>query len=548
MFLGLLLGSTLLIVRKPISRSILALFLAIGWVNVAPTPAFAATTYAFTNAAATGSAGPTQAQITTAYTGTTLAGGVTISTQGVQQWTVPSTGSYSFEVVGAHGAASTGASNTRGGRSVKITATKTLTSGTVLYIVVGQAGQADGAHGGGGGASFVNVGSRDATTNLLVAGGGGGTRTGASANGGDASTTTSGMSPGAGYNSGSVTTFYANTSANNFTSGSSFLRGSSSNAYTDVGYGGQGAGSGYGDGGAGWLGDGYEDGSGSTTTAKKLSATAVGGAGGNTQGGFGGGGNGAGSNGGGGGGGYTGGNGGWVAGGGGSYNSGFNSVTTAIDSTRSFNRSGTPVHGYVTITALKGTPTISISLPGGGTSATYNAPVTITATTSQEGSVLFSAGGSSISGCSSVATSSGSATCSWTPASVGSISLAATITPTDSANYESATSSGLSISVVNGSTTISIALAGGVTTATKSTPILITATISQAGKVTFYWRNKRISGCVNKTGSVTATCSWKPSVRGDNLISAELDPTSGLYLNSTSAPLNVFVTTRTSPR
>ena len=449
--------------RKRFSRSITALTLAVGWMNFAPTAAFAATTYTFTNAAATGSAGPTQAQITNAYTGTTLAGRVTISTQGVQQWTVPSTGSYSFEVVGAHGAASTGASNTRGGRSVKITATKTLTSGTVLYIVVGQAGQGDGAHGGGGGASFVNVGSRDATTNLLVAGGGGGTRTGASANGGDASTTTSGMSPGAGYSLGNVTTFYANTSPNNFTSGSSYLLGTSSNAYTNVGYGGQGAGSGYGDGGAGWLGDGFDDVAPVTATAKRLNASAVGGDGGTAQGGFGGGGNGTGSNGGGGGGGYTGGNGGWVAGGGGSYNSGFTSVTTAIDSTRSFNRSGTPVHGYVTITALKGSPTISISLPGGSTSATYNAPVTITATTSQEGSVLFSAGGSTISGCSSVATSSGSATCSWTPASVGSISLTATITPTDSANYENATSSGLSISVINGSTTISIALAGSVT-------------------------------------------------------------------------------------
>lgn len=520
--------------RKRFSRSILALFLAIGWINFAPTAAFAATAYSFTNAAATGSAGPTQAQITTAYTGTTLAGGVTISTQGVQQWTVPSTGSYSFEVVGAHGAASTGASNTRGGRSVKITATKTLTAGTVLYIVVGQAGQGNASHGGGGGASFVNVGSRDATTNLLVAGGGGGTRTGASVNGGDASTATFGLTA-ASCNSGSAEATLNNTSNAGGTGGQ-----------VTSGYGGRVCSS-WGDGGAGWLGDGANDGYGGGASTK-LSTTAVGGGTGTARGGFGGGGDGEGSAGGGGGGGYTGGNGGWVAGGGGSYNSGFTDVTTVIDSARSFLRTGTPVHGYVTITALKGSPTISISLPGGSTSATYNAPVTITATSSQEGSVLFSAGGSTISGCSSVATSSGSATCSWTPASVGSISLTATITPTDSANYENATSSGLSISVINGSTTISIALAGGATTATKSTPILITATISQAGKVTFYWRNKRIPGCVNKTGSVTATCSWKPSVRGDNLISAELDPTSGLYLNSTSAPLNVFVTTRTSPR
>ena len=526
--------STLLSMRKGFSRSILALFLAIGWINFAPTLAFAATSYSFTNAAATGPTGPTQSQVSTAYGGTSLAGAITVSTQGVQEWTVPSTGSYSFEVVGAHGAASTGASNTRGGRSVKITATKTLTSGTVLYIVVGQAGQGDANHGGGGGASFVNVGSRTATTDLLIAGGGGGTRMSASANGGDASTGTFGLTAAACNNGTAEATL--NNTANAGGTGAVVTSGNGGRVCSS-----------WGDGGAGWLGDGAGDGYGIGTSIK-LSTTALGGSGGTAQGGFGGGGNGQGANGGGGGGGYTGGNGGYVAGGGGSYNSGFTSVTTAIDSTRSFNRSGTSVHGYVTITALKGTPTISVSLPGGSSSATYNASVTITATTSQEGSVLFSAGGSTISGCSSVATSSGSATCSWTPASVGIISLTATITPTDSANYENATSSGLSISVVNGSTTISIALAGGVTTATKSTPILITATISQAGKVTFYWRNKRIAGCVNKTGSVTATCSWKPSVRGDSFISAELDPASGLYLNSTSAQLNVFVTTRTSAR
>lgn len=465
---------------------------------VLPQEAQAATTYTFSNAGQTGNTGPTQAQVTSAYSATNLAGTVTVTTQGIQQWTVPSTGSYSFEIAGAHGAASTGASNIRGGRSVKITATKTLTAGTVLYIVVGQAGIANASHGGGGGATFVNVGSATTTTNLLVAGGGGGTRMASTAVGGDASTTTSGMSPGAGYSSGSTTTFYANTSANSFTSGSSFLRGSTSNAYTDIGYGGQAAGSGYGDGGAGWLGNGYEDGSGATSVATSLSSTALGGAGGTSQGGFGGGGNGAGSNGGGGGGGYTGGNGGHVAGGGGSYANGFTSVSIAVDSARSFLRSGTPVHGYVTITALKGTPSVSISLPNSATTATYNSAITITATSTQDGQMEFLVGGVTISGCGAISTTGGSATCSWTPANVRTETLTATITPTDSSNYENATSSGLVITVINGSTTIAIALDGGGSTAYKSTPVQITATVSKAGKVTFFARNKRIGGCIRK--------------------------------------------------
>jgi hypothetical protein len=99
-------------------------------------PSFASDpVYSFTNAAATGNTGPTQAQITTAYTGTSLAGAVTINTQGIQEWVVPTTGYYGFEVAGGHGAASTGATNTRGGRSARITAKKTLSAGTRIYIV-----------------------------------------------------------------------------------------------------------------------------------------------------------------------------------------------------------------------------------------------------------------------------------------------------------------------------------------------------------------------------------------------------------------------------
>jgi hypothetical protein len=343
-----------------------------------PNYASASPVYSFTNAAATGNTGPTQSQVNTAYTSTTLASSVTINTQGIQEWVVPSAGSYEFKVVGAHGAASTQGTNTRGGRSAVVTATKTLASGTRLFIVVGQAGSANAQHGGGGGASFVRIGTGTDNSNLIVAGGGGGTRQDASANGGDASLTTSGKSPGSGYSSGSTTVFSDNTSANSFTSGSTFLRGTQSNAFTDIGYGGLGAGSQFGDGGAGWFGNGYEDGGGSTSVAIALSSTALGGAGGTSLGGFGGGGNGAGGNGGGGGGGYTGGNGGFIAGGGGTYANGFSSVVTALDTTRSFNRAGSAVHGYVTITSL-------------GPSLTTFAPTTtLTNSTSITYDVIFS--------------------------------------------------------------------------------------------------------------------------------------------------------------
>ncbi len=370
-------------------------------------PAFAATSYSFTNASATGATGPTQAQVNTAYAGTTLASSVTVNTQGIQEWIVPASGRYSFSVAGAHGAASTGASNTRGGRSVVISATRTLTVGTKLFIVVGQAGSADSLHGGGGGASFIRIGT--GTSNLLVAGGGGGTRSGASANGGDASTTTSGMSPGAGYSSGTVTSFSANTSANSFRSALTPPQGTSTNAWTGIGFGGLGAESCFGDGGSGWFGDGYDDGSGGTTSAKALGGTAIGGTGGTADGGFGGGGNGKGCNGGGGGGGYTGGNGGWIAGGGGSYANGFLETSMSIDTGRSFNRSGTAVHGYVTITSLG--PSLTSFVPR--TTLTNSSSITYDITFSESVSGLaandFSLSGTGSSTC-AIGTPSGSGT------------------------------------------------------------------------------------------------------------------------------------------
>ena len=67
----------------------------------------AQTTYTFSNCGATGQFGPTQAQVTAAYSSTTLAGLVTINTQGIQQWTVPSTANYQLTIAGA-GAQSAG--------------------------------------------------------------------------------------------------------------------------------------------------------------------------------------------------------------------------------------------------------------------------------------------------------------------------------------------------------------------------------------------------------------------------------------------------------
>ena len=129
---------------------------------------YAQTTYTFTNASATGSVGPTPAQITAAYLSTNLNGSVT-ATGGIQNFTVPATGNYRIEARGAQGF------GTNGGKGASMSGNFTFTAGTVLKILVGQQGAPPISPGtnqyGGGGGSFV--------TDLLnapyvVAGGGGG--------------------------------------------------------------------------------------------------------------------------------------------------------------------------------------------------------------------------------------------------------------------------------------------------------------------------------------------------------------------------------------
>ena len=145
---------------------------------VCTTLAFAQIELNFTNAGATGQNGPTQTQINTAYDGTTLDDDVTINTQGIQEWTVPATGTYTFEVYGAQGGRSYLYNTTTwhdGGKGAKAVADFSLTQGDVLKIMVGQQGveyaRADRGAGGGGG-SFVVLSS--GTTLLMAAGGGGG--------------------------------------------------------------------------------------------------------------------------------------------------------------------------------------------------------------------------------------------------------------------------------------------------------------------------------------------------------------------------------------
>jgi hypothetical protein len=223
---------------------------------------------------------------------------------------------------------------------------------------------------------------------------------------------------------------------------------------------------------------------------------------------------------------------------------------TYVRNVVSTDSAGTPQSGtrQLTITINKASTTITISLPGSATDAALGGAITITANVSQAGSVNFKLGGSTISGCGTVASSGGTATCSWTPGALGGASLTAVLTPTDSSNYESATTSTLSITVVNGVTSLALSLAGGVTQAPKGQNIVITATVDQAGRISFFVDGKRIAGCFNKVVATSSkTCTWKPSVQKQVTISSRLVPTNSAY-STADESMKVWVVRRTGTR
>ena len=255
---------------------------------------------------ATKNMGPTLTDVRNAYsayswTHADAVGGpflnVTSAAQGIQEWTVPKTASYTILAMGGAG----GSGNEYGSRGIEMSLTLTLTKSQVVRIIVGQQGGQNSSYGGGGGTYvFYNVTD---TYPILVAGGGG-----ANAQGG--------------YNPNTGTYTDANIDGQAGTSGAPATDNAPIAANGAGGYARQ-----HGGGGAGWLADGADGPNNSTGgghAPRNSSTPAKGGNSSmNSQGGFGGGGGTHGNNGGGGGGGgYSGGTacgGGHKSGGGGSY-------------------------------------------------------------------------------------------------------------------------------------------------------------------------------------------------------------------------------------
>ena len=133
----------------------------------------------FTSLGASGKSGPTS--LGSQYKGQDHDGQVTLSS-GIQRWTVPYTGQYRVEAIGAVGGYDNHQNSAQyRGRGARMVGTFNLSQGQIIQILVGQEGgirhndlsSGGGGGGGGGGGTFV---ARKDNTSLIVAGGGGGLR------------------------------------------------------------------------------------------------------------------------------------------------------------------------------------------------------------------------------------------------------------------------------------------------------------------------------------------------------------------------------------
>lgn len=223
--------------------------------------------HTFTNAGASGRYGPTLAQLQESYsyaTWTQNTNYLNMTTQGIQQWTVPATGSYNITAAGAKGGGNSGF-----GRGALIKGDFNLTQGTKLYILVGQVGGQEtydvggGIYsGGGGGGTFISLNSLSGTLVLVAGGGGGRSRTSALDASYNETDTFTGSSQNAGVNneayggagySGETSASIGHTPGNiakSFLNGGVGGLGSSDGGQGFGGFGG-GGGEGYADGGGG---------------------------------------------------------------------------------------------------------------------------------------------------------------------------------------------------------------------------------------------------------------------------------------------------------
>ena len=132
---------------------------------------YAGFTAVFTNLGMIGRKGPDS--IGSHYKDQDHDGQVTLSS-GIQLWTVPRTGEYRIEAIGAPGGYGEDSIIKTGGRGARMIGNFILTKDEIIHVLVGQKGRKGNSNpknAGGGGGTFV---VRENNKSLIVAGGGGG--------------------------------------------------------------------------------------------------------------------------------------------------------------------------------------------------------------------------------------------------------------------------------------------------------------------------------------------------------------------------------------
>lgn len=123
-------------------------------------------------------------------------------------------------------------------------------------------------------------------------------------------------------------------------------------------------------------------------------------------------------------------------------------------------------------------------------------------------------------------------------------STAFTVTATDSGGGTGSTT--LTLVITPGPATITINNLSGSINKGKSSNVV--ATVNTAGKVRFFASGKRIPNCLSvstvTSGTITATCAWKPTTQNPTALTATITPTSNAYTVATSPPLTVLIAKR----
>lgn len=95
-------------------------------------------------------------------------------------------------------------------------------------------------------------------------------------------------------------------------------------------------------------------------------------------------------------------------------------------------------------------------------------------------------------------------------------------------------------------------IASAITNANYRTNSTLSVTVTESGKVSFYAKGILIPGCKNKatsaTSPFTATCNWKPSQRGNVVVSARFTPNSSPSYPSNIPVGTVFISARSGTR